>query len=176
MMNDVSLLKEVGIDQLDQLRSLCLDLYPFYFGDYWTTEGLSAYMKEQFGYESLNRDLKSPKIKYFMINHADPHGFLKLNVDVTLEGYENVKCAELEKMYIHHKQKGKGLGSLAMSELIRLLHAEGFKLLFLEVLDSNNSAISFYQKSGFEHYRSYRLTYETFKEEYRGLNQMILNL
>ena len=52
-------------------------------------------------------------------------------------------------MDIHPKYRGRGLARPSYERLFDLLSAEGFKMVWLEVLKSNDLAHNLYKKIGF---------------------------
>lgn len=80
---------------------------------------------------------------------------------------------ELEKIYVLPECKGLGIGKLALKEIIYIAEQQGKKNLILDVIDTNRSAIAFYQKLGFEQHGTTILDVPYFKEELKGMNIMV---
>ena len=170
-------LRKVAQDEYVQLQILCKKVYSICFANHWEKDGLNLYLEEQFGSFRLIRDLKAKSLEYFYIlDAATPIGFLKINYEAILEGFEIRTTSELEKMYIFPGSQGKGIGKTALQNVMGILRDKEKKVLFLEVLDSNENAIRFYQRLGFEFHSKKQLTYPNFKEEIRGLDRMYRKL
>jgi ribosomal protein S18 acetylase RimI-like enzyme len=102
-------------------------------------------------------------------------GFLKLrnnpNSDISIEN-----SMELEKSYVLPECKGKGIGKFALKEIIKRVERRGKSNLFLCVIDTNVSAIAFYEKIDFAFHSKTTLDVLHFKEELKGMNRMVKEL
>ena len=65
--------------------------------------------------------------------------------DEKLNGY-----GEIVSIYFLPDYMGKGYGKLLFKEVLNRLHIEGYKDIYLWVLEGNNRAIRFYEKLGFK--------------------------
>ena len=172
-----TVIKKVSISSVRELQRLCKQIYPIYFGDYWEADGLAVYMEDQFGIERLSSDLRSEKVDYFFIYQNDEVvGFLKLIYETLHKKFDRQRTSELEKIYIAPGFVGKGIGRMAMLDVIKLLYGIGKKALILDVLDTNLKGIAFYEKFGFELHCKTRLTAPNFKDQLRGLHLMHINI
>ena len=62
-------------------------------------------------------------------------------------GFEH--CAELQKLYLSDKAKGKGFGKQLMRTAEQYAKAAGYRLLYLETHTNLETAIGLYEKLGF---------------------------
>lgn len=169
-------LKKASLEDKSELKQICIDGYTIYFGDHWNKNGLEWYLNKQFGDDKLNADLVDKYIDYYLIyKKFNLVGFMKINNNLILNPLFK-EAAELEKMYILPKYKGLGIGKESLNEVIKITIERGKKILFLDVLDTNKSAFSFYQKLGFQFHSRIRLEVPNFREEFRGMNRMYLKL
>lgn len=58
-------------------------------------------------------------------------------------------CAEVQKLYLTDKTKGKGLGKKLMKEIEDFARMTGYELLYLETHSNLGTAIGLYEKLGF---------------------------
>ena len=63
------------------------------------------------------------------------------------DGFEG--CAEIQKLYLTDKAKGKGYGKQLMSLAEDFAQKAGYKLLYLETHTNLSTAIKMYEKLGF---------------------------
>ena len=139
--------------------------------------GLKIIPEEQFGLEKLASDLQDKSIDYFFVWYKkQPIGFLKVNYEAAFADFNKKTTSELEKMYIFPQYKDKGIGKIALESVINTILRKKKKILFLDVLDTNEKAILFYEKSGFKFHSKARLKYVYFKDELKGLNRMYMEL
>ena len=158
------------------MQGICTKSYSEVFADHWNKNGLEVFLEGQFGSARLKSNLQDVDTEYFFIlKGKEKVGFLKVNFR-SLDDLSELDNCELEKIYILPAYSGKGIGKLAMTETIDRLKKRGKELVFLCVIDTNESAIAFYKKLGFKFHSKTRLEIAHFKEELRGMNRMCLKL
>ncbi|NND34294.1 MAG: GNAT family N-acetyltransferase [Saprospiraceae bacterium] len=165
------------LKRLQTLQEICIETYTTFFGEYWVGNGLQMYLQDQFGTEKLTSDLNGNIIEYYFIERGEQVvGYLKINNEVSLNGFENKSCCELEKMYMYPDEQGGGIGSSAMHLLIEMLRKKHKDILFLEVLDTNDTAMHFYEKAGFVFHDKTKVKAPNFKPDLSGLHRMVMLL
>lgn len=167
---------KASIKDKSALQEICKQSYAEIFSNHWTGNGLALYLEEQFGDNRLNSELINEDYNYFFIQRNNENiGFLKVNYKTADELSELENC-ELEKIYMLPKYSGMGIGKLAMKEIIKTVKQKGKMLFFLCVIDTNENAIAFYEKLGFELHSKTRLEVPNFREELKGMYRMCLKL
>ena len=170
-------LRKASPEDLDALQKICIQIYSYYFGDYWMGQGLNNYIEEQFGKEALRRDLRNPKVDfYFIVQDNVAVGFAKINFKAKLTGLSTNHTAELEKIYIDPAAKGQGIGKVVMNYIMSIAKKNRCQEVFLGVLGTNDEARKFYEKLGFKHYGTTTLPYPTFKKEHNSLDIMHIKI
>jgi ribosomal protein S18 acetylase RimI-like enzyme len=66
-----------------------------------------------------------------------------------------------------------GVGKMALKDIIGKIENKGKKSLFLCVIDTNDSAIAFYENLGFKFHSKTILDIPYFKKELKGMIRMI---
>ena len=169
-------LKKASLEDVYELRQICIKGYSIYFGDHWNENGLEWYLNKQFGDGKLESDLNDKNIDYYLIYKKNSlAGFIKVNNN-SIPNSLFKDASELEKMYLLPKYKGLGIGKKALSKVIKITQERGKRILFLDVLDTNKDAFAFYELLGFKFHSSTRLQLPYFKDELKGLNRMFLEL
>ena len=165
------------LKDLSALQKICTTAYQHNFANHWNENGLELYLEEQFGTVRLTKDLKNAAIGYyFIITNKIPAGFVKINFEATLAGFESIPTCELEKIYLLPEWHGKGLGKAALESIFEISIKKRKNILFLCVIDTNTSAIGFYEKLDFRFHSKTRLEAAYFKEALKGMNRMYLEL
>lgn len=166
-------LKQAVISEIPALKSICIDAYAKNFHHHWNEGGLEWYLDREFSTDRLHSDLADENTAYYFIEQdGNAIGFIKTrNHSSTHLSIEN--GMELEKIYVLPECKGLGIGKLALKEIIYIAEQQGKKNLILDVIDTNRSAIAFYQKLGFEQHGTTILDVPYFKEELKGMNIMV---
>jgi ribosomal protein S18 acetylase RimI-like enzyme len=157
------------------LYSVCRQSYNESFADHWVEGGLTWYLDKVYGIDVLERDLKNPDITYFISYYEGvPAGFMKVKLNSSLSIQIAGSHLEVEKLYFLEKYKKKGLGKRMMTCVRELADKLGTDLIWLAVIDTNASAITFYENNGFSFFDKTRLEIPYFKDELRGMWRMIL--
>ncbi len=169
-------LKKAALTDLVDLKKVCCEAYVLNFHNHWNEGGLEWYLQREFSNERLTVDLNDKNTVYYFIKHElKSVGFLKIKYDSSSD-FQNNNSAELEKIYVLPKHKGKGIGKTALKEIIKRCTADGIKNLFLAVIDTNLAAIAFYEKLGFEYHSKTTLDIPYLKEELKGMHRMFKKL
>ena len=66
-----------------------------------------------------------------------------------------------------------GVGKFAIAELIKIIKKRSMKNLYLCVLETNISAIRFYEKMGFVFHSKTRIKAQNIKDEHKGMDVML---
>ena len=160
-------------DDVHLLYSVCRESYVESFADHWQKGGLDWYLEKVYGMDALQRDLANPAINYFISYYdGQPAGFMKVKLNSPLSDTRK-DTIEIEKLYFLTKYQRKGLGKLMIERAVRLSEDLGAGALWLSVIDTNSSAISFYENNGFTRFNKTRLEIPYFKDELRGMWRMV---
>lgn len=163
------------------LSKLAIAIYQENYLYLWQEGGADWYMHE-FAYaeDKIREELSDQNIVYYLVQEdAEPVGYLKLVLSGKIAGYAPSEALEIERIYLLHKMKGRGLGKRMMDLAIDIARSMNKKILFLKAMDSSQDAIRFYQKMGYEISDTFRLPLPTFslmKESYRGMVVLIKNI
>ncbi|NNC49814.1 MAG: GNAT family N-acetyltransferase [Flaviramulus sp.] len=160
-------LKKVAISDINDLKNVCVASYSKNYHDHWDGDGLDWYLDREFSIDRLSTDLKDKNIDYYMIEYKlIKVGFIKIN-NKARSGIKN--SIELEKIYLLPEFKGLGIGKLALNEIIIKATKRGINSIFLDVIDTNQNAITFYNKLGFVCQGKTSLELPKFKVELKGM-------
>jgi ribosomal protein S18 acetylase RimI-like enzyme len=169
-------LRKAFIEDIIELKSICIDAYALNFHSHWNDGGLEWYLDNEFSEKRLVLDLNDKNIAYYFIEDNEKNvGFIKTMInsssDISLKN-----SVEIEKIYVLPECKGKGIGKLAFKEILKRSESNEKKSIFLSVIDTNDGAISFYEKLGFKFHSKTILDIPYFKEELKRKYRMIKKL
>ena len=169
--------QQMKLSDLEILHGFCCDVYSQNFYNHWDDDGLEQYINKVFGVDTLKRELSDKNIQYYMafINH-EPAGFMKINLFSNLPGLDSQACIELDKIYILPQFKGKKIGKRLLDVAFDAAKYHKKEIFWLSVIDTNEEAISFYEKAGFKFHSKTRLDYPKFKDDLKGMWRMYFEL
>jgi ribosomal protein S18 acetylase RimI-like enzyme len=169
-------LKKASITDIIDLKKICIDAYSLNFHHHWNAGGLEWYLEREFSMERLTSDLADKYTEYYFIIHElKTVGFIKTK-DHSIKDVPIEDSVEVEKIYVLPACKGMGIGKLALQEISRKTEERAKKNLFLCVIDTNQSAIAFYEKLGFKFHSKTTLDIPYFKEDLNGMHRMVKEL
>jgi ribosomal protein S18 acetylase RimI-like enzyme len=173
--NDPVTIRRADEKDLPVLYNVCRQSYVQSFADHWIEGGLTWYLDKVYGMEVLKEDLKNPDIIYFIsFYNSVPAGFMKVKLNSRLSFQIAGRHLEIEKLYFLEQYKKKGLGKQMIAGISEFADKLGTDLIWLAVMDTNTSAITFYENIGFTFFDKTRLELPYFKDELRGMWRMIL--
>ena len=170
-------IRKMQLSDLATLHKICCESYCQNFSGHWKEGGLSDYINKVFGIETLKTELTNKNIEYYaaFIN-TEPVAFMKINLCSNLPNFDNEKGIELDKIYILPQFKGMKIGKRLLDIAFEIAKDKKKEVFWLSVIDTNEEAISFYKKAGFQFHSKTRIEYPKFKEELKGMWRMFFEL
>ena len=158
------------------LSQVAIKAYADHYLDLWY-DGGKWYMEKYFSTEKLTEELNDQNSRFFLafINDS-PAGFLKLNISAALEGFEEKRGLELERIYLNKAAAGQGIGRRLFELTCKIAIENNKDFVWLKAMDTSEGPIAFYTKMGFTVTGTHRLKHPLMKEELRGMVVMTKNL
>jgi GNAT superfamily N-acetyltransferase len=170
-------LKLCSAEDIPAIREVALQSYKEHYLYLWTEQRFAEwYMNKSFSVTSLTEQMKNEEALFYLVTtNGKAIGFIKLNKNKPLPGDDAVNSIELERIYLLKAFSGKGIGTEVLQMIIDKSKEEGKRVLWLKSMDSSDS-LFFYQKRGFVQTAKESLPFEGFKDEYRTLVTLRLDL
>jgi GNAT superfamily N-acetyltransferase len=161
----------------EKLSAIAIRSYKDFYLYLWHDDG-TWYIDHSFAPSVLEKELNNRNHAFFLLNEKGvPAGFLKLNIDQPLKGYEQYNCIELERIYFIRSATGKGYGRQVMEFCFDYSRKLKKDIIWLKAMAMDSSdAILFYKKSGFEICGSHSLDFPQMKQEFRGMSILMKRL
>lgn len=167
-MDDIYI-KGLAAEDAAFLSKVALEAYADHYLDLWYDEG-KWYMEKYFSTGRLKEEMTDPNTCFFMAFYKGAAvGFLKLNVNAPLEGFEKQNTLELERIYLKKEAAGKGIGKQLVQLTENIARQKNKDMVWLKAMDTSDGPIAFYKKMGFEIIGTHRLKHPLMKEELRGM-------
>ena len=114
-------------------------------------QDLIDYYNSTFSVQKIEDGMKKQN-NVFWIAFVDrlPVGYAKLKLHSSSEFVESTDVCQLQKIYVLKDFLSMGIGFEMQDALLKKAKELGFTNIWLSVLNSNERAISFYRKTGFE--------------------------
>lgn len=165
-------LSEIKLKDSDVLFELMSIIYPPAYEHLWIDNG-KEYINKIYSKENLEVELKNVNSKYyFVLFNKIRVGIIKIilsePIDSSIKGFG----IKLHRIYLHPSIQGKGIGQ----KLINWIENEFCKFhnsyLWLEVMDTQKNAISFYERQGFSIVSTFKFNSNKMKDNLRGMYKM----
>jgi ribosomal protein S18 acetylase RimI-like enzyme len=124
-------------------------VYAAHFASLWTADGLRRYLDAQYDEAMIATELGGTTTRYALARCAgETLGFMKL-IHERPSPIGGERGALLDKVYLDSSTTGRGIGAQLIAEAERLARERGDRLLWLDVLRSNDAAARLYARLGF---------------------------
>ncbi len=111
---------------------------------------LLLYLDKTFSVNKIKSGLDKKNNVFLIAFYKElPVGFAKLKFNSKSEFIEEDKICQLQKIYVLKDFLSKKIGFMLQKELLKITIKNGNLKIWLSVLESNERAIKFYNKSGF---------------------------
>lgn len=164
-----------SITQNDQaeLFQLMIRIYPEAYAHLWKDEG-GWYVKEHFSIRTLEKELSESGAAYYFIRYKNTQvGILRFVLQKSLKEFPALKVMKLHRIYLGKEAQGKGLGSVILEYLEQIAKENQLDAIWLEAMDSQKQAFSFYKSKGFEVINTLELTFDLMHPKWRGMYRML---
>jgi len=167
-------IKKIDRTSAEALSSLAKSIYVHHYAHLWLPGGMDWYINE-FAYpvSKITNEIDNENCLHYIAYINDkPVGYLKINIDASIEGGDKKKGIELERIYIDTNAVNMGLGTYLMNFVLDIAKSYQKEYIFLKAMDTAQLALQFYAKMGYEKVGAFRLSDTTFhlmKEAYRGM-------
>jgi ribosomal protein S18 acetylase RimI-like enzyme len=113
-------------------------------------EELQNYLDYTYDPARLKESIAKPNNAVFMAFYEEqPAGFVKMKKDSRHRVISAERQSELQKIYVLKEFHGTGVAQALMNEVVELSRRVATGCLWLDVHISNEKAIRFYEKNGF---------------------------
>jgi ribosomal protein S18 acetylase RimI-like enzyme len=118
-----------------------------------TPEDMQEYADKYFNIRQLTEELNTPGTRFFIAKEANNIvGYIKLRDHKNPESIRDSRPIELERIYVHSSQKGKGIGRTLLDKACDFARQHAYEVLWLGVWEKNTKAIRFYEQYGFTNF------------------------
>lgn len=146
----------VSMDEVTDLRSLCIQTFAEAFAEQNTHENIEAYTRSAFNLEQLQLELKQENARwFFLILDNKKIGYTKLNLFRDSDENVVLDTMELQRIYILKKYHGNGYGKTFIEHAMSVAKTHNISTIWLGVWEDNLNALAFYKRCGFREYGSH---------------------
>jgi ribosomal protein S18 acetylase RimI-like enzyme len=147
-------IRKAMLEDVEELAQLSITTFYDAFAKDNTPENMDMHLKMYYSAEQLSTELQDD-LSTFLLAYSDQElvGYVKINEHPSPDEDASLEApVELARIYTLQKMIGKGIGKALMQATIDFAKAKQKKTIWLGVWQSNEMAIAFYKRWGFEIY------------------------
>ena len=165
-------LKKISLDDQKALHQLMAQIYLPVYRHLWT-DGGKWYLEKIYSSDQLERELNEPNTLYCFVQYqSETIGIIRLLENEPVANFKNKKAAKLQRIYLSDAAQGKGVGKALMTWMQDRASQNGASIFWLEVMDTQQKAIGFYEELGFLMFNKVRFESDLMHKPLRGMYQM----
>ncbi len=169
--NDIQL-REIREEDQAELYALMKRIYLPVYEHLWKDDG-SWYIEHTYSLKTLQEELAELNAAYFFVHYqAQVSGILRIVRDKAFVDFPDRRALKLHRLYLGSEAQGRGVGQCLMSWVEAQARIHGNEILWLDVMDTQEQALHFYQRSGFQKGSSEKLAFEMIHKHYAGMYKM----
>lgn len=143
-------IKKVDFKHIYELQLIGIQTFNETFSAGNSEEDMRKYLNESFSIERLTQELTDRNTEfYFVKNHHEIIGYLKLNFGESQTELKDNKSVEIERIYVTKEFYGKKIGQMLYEKALQIAENINAEYIWLGVWEKNLRALSFYRKNGF---------------------------
>jgi ribosomal protein S18 acetylase RimI-like enzyme len=115
-----------------------------------TEEMMTKYINDNFSIDVIKEKVANKNTQfYFAMENDKIVGYIQINQSVAQTDLRDEDNLEIERLYVNHEEKGKGIGRFLCESMVPIGQSLGKKYIWLGVWDENEKAMAFYKKIGY---------------------------
>lgn len=165
-------LRKISHANQEELRELMTRIYLPVYQHLWA-DGGKWYIGKTYASDQLKKELAEPHTLYCFVQYqSETVGIIRLLENELVPKFENRKAAKLQRIYLDSAVRGKGIGKTLINWMENRVRQEGTAIFWLEVMDTQQNAINFYEKLGFQKFNKVQFESDLMHEHLSGMFQM----
>lgn len=131
------------------LSNLAEETFYAAWAAYNTSEDMALFTQQHFSHNVLQKEIAEPN-SFFLLAFSGNivAGYCKVKENNSKKELNNIKCAELEKLYVKKEFQNIEIGQKLLNEACKKAKSN-FDVMWLSVWKPNIRAIKFYERNGF---------------------------
>ncbi len=166
-------LQPVTLNDQEKLFSLMHSIYPPVYKHLWINEDCSFYLNLFYDKIPLQKELSEKDVDYhFVIYNEETVGIIRVQYNQASTDGTNQKSTYINRIYLGTQVHGKGVAKQLFHWITQRAMKHGNDSLWLKAMDTQEQALRFYKKEGFEVCGTAHLDFELLHAPLRGMYVM----
>jgi ribosomal protein S18 acetylase RimI-like enzyme len=169
-------LRAITLNDATLLLALMHRIYPPPYKHLWEDGGI-WYVTNTFNAQTLKEELSAKNAGFYFVEYeTEIVGILRIIHQSTLSDLDDKKATKLHRIYLDSKAQGKGIAKALLDWTIQRAIENKSEILWLESMDTQEQALRFYKKMGFQITGDFRLPFKLMHAHLRGMHRMYKTL
>jgi ribosomal protein S18 acetylase RimI-like enzyme len=152
-MDESITIRVASLDDVEAIVSLGIRTFRDTFDEVNTPNNMMHYLNETFNIKRIGEEILEGGSCFFLAEQdSQAIGYARVRHAEKPDGLGEGNAIEIERLYADKKFLGKRVGYLLMSECLQFARENNCKWVWLGVWESNERAIAFYKRWGFERF------------------------
>ena len=170
LISQTLILQNITFENHSELVELMARIYPASYKHLWKNEDCSWYLNKCYSLTNFKKELNNADaFYYFVINNSKTVGILRLVINQTLKEFPNQLTTYLHRIYLSKEAQGKGIAQQLFNWVEKTAKQNNNKYIWLEAMDTQQQALTFYSKQGYKEINSMSLGFERIHKHLRGM-------
>jgi len=163
-------LRDVTYNDQPKLMELVTRVYTPVYKHLWKNEDSNWYLNRFYNKENLAKELDDVSSEYyFVIYKSRDVGILRIDYNRPLLGYKKESNVYLHRIYLGSEAHGKGVGKALFDWVEQRAKNMGKDSIWLKSMDTQQQALRFYTKQGYENIGTTHLDFEVINKDLNGM-------
>ena len=165
-------LKAITKSDSKNLYKLMKEIYPSAYQHFWKDNG-NWYVNSLYSNQNIEKELLEANANYyFIVFKGEIVGNFRVLWNQKLSGFENKKSVKLQRIYLHPKTQGNGIGKTLLLWLENKAKEKGYEITWLDAMDEQPQAFQFYKKLGYLYHSHEFLDFDLLHDNVRKMSQL----
>lgn len=171
--SDTIQLQDIKIEDQPLLMKLLSRIYPPAYRHLWKNEDCSFYLNNFYSLENLEIELSDQDASYYFVNfNSKLVGIIRFICNKTYDDFPKTQSTYLNRIYLGKEAQGKGVASQLLHWIEEKVKKNSNTLIWLKAMDSQNQALRFYEKQGYNYGIKTNLDFQLIHPHLRGMYTM----
>jgi len=163
-------LQEILLQDQQKLIDLVRRVYTPIYKHLWNKENCEWYLNRFYSEENLEKELNELEAEYFFVIFKSQYvGILRIDYNKPLIGFSKESNVYLHRIYLGYEAQGKGIGKALFNWVEERAKEKGKDSIWLKAMDTQEQALRFYTKLGYENIGKTSLDFELIKKDFNGM-------
>ncbi|MEJ2112856.1 MAG: GNAT family N-acetyltransferase [Flavobacteriaceae bacterium] len=163
-------LQNITIQDQEKLIDLVRRVYTPVYKHLWKGEDCEWYLNRFYNKENLEQELNNADSEYyFVIYKSQDVGILRIDYNKPLIGFSKESNVYFHRIYLGYEAQGKGVGKILFNWVEKRAKEKGKNSIWLKAMDTQQQALRFYTKIGYENIGKTSLDFELINKDLSGM-------